>query len=317
MLGAFAVEVAQSPSSLRRAKTMCKSSASVFPFVAILLAAVSAVCNAQLTSVVLPSNPNAASDWYTGSSIATSGTVIAAGAPGADTSESTSTSLPTGSGTGYVTLYSCPGGVATACTYASQVTGPSTGSLFGSTVVLLNSGTFLAVGAPAYSSSAGYVQFYTLATVTSPTSIQSYAPAYAASKLGFSLAGTMSGSTLWIFAGAPGYGSTSGAGDCSSSPCGTVAMYVCTVSSGVYTCPSTLTSYAFSASYYNQGYAISAVAMSSTVVGLASIDSHNTDLYLWSCSTTSCSSATNPGTVGTGIYFRCPIVSYMFFIQLP
>ena len=274
---------------------MGTSSASIFQAVVLLLAVSSGVYGA-LTSFTLPSDPNAAASWYTGSSIATSGTVIAAGAPGADTSESSSTTLPTGSGTGYVALYNCPGGVATACAYTGQIAGPSTGSLFGATVVLLNSGGFLAVGAPGYSSKAGYVAMYSLVGGALSTTINSFAPGYGSSELGFSLAGTMSGTTLWVFAGAPVYGSTSGAGDCSDSPCGTVVMYVCSVSGTTYSCPSQ-TSYVFSGNFDNNGFAISVALMSSTAVGLITYDSGTKDVYLWGCSSTTCSTDSNPGTI--------------------
>jgi len=274
---------------------MGTTSASIFQAVVLLLAVSSGVYGA-LTSLTLPSDPNAAASWYTGSSIATSGTVIAAGAPGADTSESTSTTLPTGSGTGYVALYNCPGGVATACAYTGQIAGPSTGSLFGATVVLLNSGGFLAVGAPGYSSKAGYVAMYSLVGGALSTTINSFAPGYGSSELGFSLAGTMSGTTLWVFAGAPVYGSTSGAGDCSISPCGTVVMYVCTVSGTTYSCPSQ-TAYLFNQNYDNDGYSIAAAVVSSGVVGVVSVDVGTGDIYVWGCSSTTCGSASSGGSI--------------------
>ena len=257
--------------------------------------------SATFGSFTPTANPNAAASWYTGSSIATSGTVIAAGAPGADTSE---TAVPTGSGTGYVALYNCPGGVATACAYTGQIAGPSSGSLFGATVVLLNSGGFLAVGAPGYSSKAGYVAMYSLVGGALSTTINSFAPGYGSSELGFSLAGTMSGTTLWVFAGAPGYETVGGgAGSCTSGiigeSCGTITVYICSVSGTTYSCPSQ-TTYLFSESYDNDGYAVAAAVVSSGVVGVVTADSGNNEMYVWGCSTTACGGSSSGESISSG-----------------
>jgi len=276
---------------------------------------VTTASNATPFSVVttLPSDPSAAANWYSGSALATSGTVIAVGAPGGDTSDGATT----GTGKGYVSLFNCPpAGSATTCVYASDVTGPASGSLFGASIVLLNNGTFLAVGAPGYSSSAGYVQFYSLATVTSPASITSFAPNYASAQLGFAMAGTMSGSTLWVFAGAPYYEETSGAGDCTfSSPCGTVAMYVCTVSGTTYSCPAQ-TSYAFNDAY-NTGYAVAAAVVSSGVVGLATVDPGGKYImYTFRCTATACGSATTPSPTASYSFGKLFIYLFIYLFIL-
>ena len=86
-------------------------------------------------------NTGGAGDLY-GQSVASSGSVVAVGAPQCNFSAG-----PGFTGAGYVALFSCGAG---ACTYASVVPSTASQACFGMSVALLNSGAILLVGAPTY-----------------------------------------------------------------------------------------------------------------------------------------------------------------------
>jgi len=121
----------------------------------------------------LPTPSGIASTDYYGMSTASSGNIVAVGAPQCeiftimnwinDVSHSSAgeTALPTPAsfnGNGYVSLYTCTGGNGV-CTFAATYTSPSTNNgpsqyyekaCFGASVALTNSGTYLVVGSPTW-----------------------------------------------------------------------------------------------------------------------------------------------------------------------
>jgi len=124
------------------------------------------------STLAASSDSNAGAYSYSGAAIATSGTVVAIGAPQADIhGVTTDTSIY---GTGFVLLYNCPltSGqyvCGTPSYYDDSAYSGSSDSLYGFSVALINNGQILIVGAPDYSGShgEGVVFFYNCPAITS------------------------------------------------------------------------------------------------------------------------------------------------------
>jgi len=167
-------------------------------------------------SLILSATPTVS---LQGLSITSSGNIVAVGAPcqkpnnpvGGGTATSTgATVFPTasaGCNPNFVQIYTCT----PACSPVYQIIGTNIASnlgesCFGYSVALTNMGQFLAVGAPCCSSSAGAVVFFSLTTTAYTLLYTGYGTTTSTdnSFLGYSVAVSMVGTTVYAVAGAPG-----------------------------------------------------------------------------------------------------------------
>jgi len=104
------------------------------------------------TLALSPTTTPTAKNSYEGFSVASSGNVVAVGAPQCTITLSSKSAISvTTTSYGYVQIYTC---TASSCAYQTKLMAPTTGlwgqSCFGYSVALTNSGQLLVVGAPYY-----------------------------------------------------------------------------------------------------------------------------------------------------------------------